>query len=675
MHLYSIFRESPGFEPLSAVFGYRSALPRLLVTARILANDTRLYTLSDVQISRVVLLPGARACSLGNGVFRTGRAAAVKLCGRTWSLSAFLSRQPDWYISDCVRADGRLLQSVSVPKRSLELCCTAVLQCADSLVYCIPMSAALCMLAVCESGRTLRHVPLEEKSTELCLAAVTQDGHALPFVPEPVPYNVALAAVKQNYSAIAHVRADWLYSAELCRVAIEICPRAMQFIPIELRDDVLTLYAVSREGALLEHVPKQMLEGPDGIALCNAAVASDGTALRFVPAECAMDASFCAKCLMQNGLALQYVSPTLLHGPAGPYLARVAVLNQGLALQYIRELIVKDDRTVEMTDNISSSSGSSESSESSESSVSSKSSESSESCCVSFSSNLVKIAVANNGRALQFVPSELVSIDLCQIAVQNCGMALEFVPPQFRTSDVLRTALNNDGMSLQFCASECTLQQCMSALFQNGLALQFASSHDAKNLHVCRAAVHSNPLALQFARVQDVSLCAIAVTRRACCTVLGPFSKQQSSTTSSSPRALQYVWNQTDDIVRLAIRHNALSLEHVRDPTPDIVRLALKRNGMALQFVTHQTPEFCRIAVWQTGMALQFVKDQTTDIVQLAVKQNPDALRFCNITAETVWCALFCSTYRSDSELAERVHAALSSRKTVLETETKQIES
>ncbi len=55
---------------------------------------------------------------------------------------------------------------------------------------------------------------------------------------------------------------------------------------------------------------------------------------------------------------------------------------------------------------------------------------------------------------------------------------------------------------------------------------------------------------------------------------------------------------------------------------------AVTQDGDALQYVTEQTPEVVLAAVTQNGDALRYVKEQTPEVVLAAVTEDGDALRY-----------------------------------------------
>ena len=79
---------------------------------------------------------------------------------------------------------------------------------------------------------------------------------------------------------------------------------------------------------------------------------------------------------------------------------------------------------------------------------------------------------------------------------------------------------------------------------------------------------------------------------------------------------------QTDELCKMAVEQNALTLEYVTIQTEELCKLAVQQYGRSLKFVTNQTPELCKLAVLENPSALQFVKEKTPELCALAIKLN-----------------------------------------------------
>ena len=92
--------------------------------------------------------------------------------------------------------------------------------------------------------------------------------------------------------------------------------------------------------------------------------------------------------------------------------------------------------------------------------------------------------------------------------------------------------------------------------------------------------------------------------------------------------SLCYVKNQTEDICKFAVQQDGYVLRYVKEQTEELCKLAVQQNGLSLGYVKNPTEEICKLAVQQNGWSLQFVKNQTEEICKLAVQQNPNALHY-----------------------------------------------
>ena len=91
--------------------------------------------------------------------------------------------------------------------------------------------------------------------------------------------------------------------------------------------------------------------------------------------------------------------------------------------------------------------------------------------------------------------------------------------------------------------------------------------------------------------------------------------------------ALQYVKNQSPEILMEAVKHDGFALQYVKNQSPEILMEAVKHDGFALQYVKNQSPELCLVAV-KNGCALQYVIAQSPEILMEAVKENGHALEY-----------------------------------------------
>ena len=267
--------------------------------------------------------------------------------------------------------------------------------------------------------------------------------------------------------------------------------------------------------------------------------------------------------------------------------------------------------------------------------------------------------VQNDGKALQYVPSEYQTEELCMTAVKQNGWTLEYVKKQTpeicleaikenpfaleyvenQTEEMCKLAVSLDRVSLQCIRSENikneiikndetylnylekvqknrmtlrlvwseyrTPELCMEAVKRDGRALEYVENQTPE---ICLAAIKEYSFALKWVKNQTPEICLAAV-------------KQNGN-------ALKYVKNRTPELCMEAVKRNGHALAYVKKQTPETCLEAVKRDGLALEYVENQTPELCMEAVKQNGLALEYVKDQTKELCLEAIKQNPSALLF-----------------------------------------------
>jgi hypothetical protein len=101
------------------------------------------------------------------------------------------------------------------------------------------------------------------------------------------------------------------------------------------------------------------------------------------------------------------------------------------------------------------------------------------------------LAVKQNGRALEFVPAELINVAICRQAIKQNGQAIEFVPSVLRTTDICMKAVQNVPSDDDYTES----------------ALSYLSKKE-QTPEICCAAVTADPKAKKFVKInmQQVSV-------------------------------------------------------------------------------------------------------------------------------------------------------------------------
>jgi hypothetical protein len=221
------------------------------------------------------------------------------------------------------------------------------------------------------------------------------------------------------------------------------------------------------------------------------------------------------------------------------------------------------------------------------------------------------LKVFTNGLEIQYFPDLQNNFDICITAVRQNGMALEYCSEDMQSNrDICFWAVEQNGMALQFVLYDFENDNCeiaYEAVTQNGMALEFAENCN-QDYGVCEEAVKQNGLALQFCEndlIHDIDIydfendyCAIAYQ---------------------------------------AVTQNGMALEFSGNCNQDygVCEEAVKQNGLALQFCDNNLIDdinLCMAAVYQNGLALQYCRNVTDGRIPLqAVINDGMALEFSGI--------------------------------------------
>lgn len=186
--------------------------------------------------------------------------------------------------------------------------------------------------------------------------------------------------------------------------------------------------------------------------------------------------------------------------------------------------------------------------------------------------------------------------NICKVAVENNGMALQFVKDIFNTHEIMLIAVTSDGMALQFVPDE------------------------YRKKHICETAIISSKgMALPFVKDQEIYKQLI------------PKALQMSE-----GHAITFIQNTllTPELCMEAVKLKWYNLQHIptRFLSNEMFLLAIKQNGLAIKFInhTHQTSELAYLAVSKSFLAFEYINQNclTPEICMEVVKQNGSFLRY-----------------------------------------------
>ena len=356
------------------------------------------------------------------------------------------------------------------------------------------------------------------------------------------------------------------------------------FTLADLPDDFWMKMACEQEDLLL-HIKNVTPE------ICEYIVQRNGNALKYIVEQ---TENICKLAVQQNGIALRYVQ-NKTHD-----ICSLAIKQNVTAIQYLNRLA--DDVNID---------------------------------------KLYILACQTDGYyALYNMIKTEKTEKLCKLAVQQNGMAIQFVDKKYVTNELCILAVKQNGMALQYIENQ-THEICDLAIKQNVMALQFVSKlTDGINMEelyklACRInGVDALTCIKHINGLQTVELCTLAVEQnyKAFYYVNSEYRTEYicKIAVKNDAKALEYVKNQTQDICLMAVQKNGAVLEFVKKEykTTEICTAAIKQNYKALKYIENQTNELYILAVKQYWRALKYVKNQTTELCILAILQNENALQY-----------------------------------------------
>lgn len=210
------------------------------------------------------------------------------------------------------------------------------------------------------------------------------------------------------------------------------------------------------------------------------------------------------------------------------------------------------------------------------------------------------MTMEEDGRALQFLPEVLRTLDVCLAACQQNGTAMEFVPERLKTPGFCMEAVQADWRALQFVPEALkTPGLCMVAVRGGGWALKVVPEA-LKTPELCMEAVRKNGWALWWVpnALKTPALCMEAV-------------QQDGMALKHVPERLK-----TPALCVVAVRADRQALDYV----PDCIRAGARRPTADRRFPSSRKTGAVRIS----GIALGYVPDdvKTPEICLAAVKSD-----------------------------------------------------
>ncbi|MDU1674231.1 MAG: hypothetical protein E6831_10335, partial [Veillonella sp.] len=97
---------------------------------------------------------------------------------------------------------------------------------------------------------------------------------------------------------------------------------------------------------------------------------------------------------------------------------------------------------------------------------------------------------------------------------------------------------------------------------------------------------------------------------------------------SQAPRAIQFVENPTEELLKALVEKDWAVLEYISDPSDTLIQSALAQSGWAIRYIANPSEELQLEAVKANYDALQYIKAPSEAVQLQAVQESYLALRY-----------------------------------------------
>jgi hypothetical protein len=439
-----------------------------------------------------------------------------------------------------------------------------------------------------KQSKMIQYIPQENQSITLKYAAVSRDSNNLQYI------------LNQNL--------------ELCRIAIENNYRMVKWA--KYIDEELSIYAVSKDGMLLEHVPGDIQTE----AIILSAVNENYNSIKFAKVQTEQICKIVFDKNFRSFEYLQYKTDTMI--------LRALNMN-GMMLKYVD--------TSAQTENI---------------------------CDVAINRNIQAIefaikqttdttihAVSKDGMLLRFVTNQ--TQDICDYAVYNNIGAIKYVNIEYQSYEMTTYVLSTSGLMIEYIDNQ-TVELCEMAFNKNYRSFKFCK---LQTDNMILSAVSKDGTLLQF--VQDsnknMEICQIAFDNdmKSIESIPPKYqTEQMSSVVLKYPELLQYISKPSDELIIQAINKNPKIFSSIKGiPTEGMIIAYVVKNGNNLKDVPIElwTDTILCIAVSDEPLVMQHIpiKFHTEELCVIAVSENHRAFEHCKIKTYNVLKALIIKNSQS----------------------------
>lgn len=201
-----------------------------------------------------------------------------------------------------------------------------------------------------------------------------------------------------------------------------------------------------------------------------------------------------------------------------------------------------------------------------------------------------------------------------------------------QSDEICQIAVQRSSDNIQYCKTQ-TEELCWQALKQQAYTIRYIK-HPTPSM-VAYAMTILGDLSYVSLEYRTETACKIAYAKDKNNIHLFPCIYRSHSlcveTLPYNGYAIKYIENPSIEDIRVAIKADPCSIQFV-ECDMSLYEMAVSLDGRALAYVEEQSPAICKLAVSNDGTAIRYVKDQTLELCLIAAKQNPKAMEYIDFT-------------------------------------------
>jgi hypothetical protein len=118
--------------------------------------------------------------------------------------------------------------------------------------------------------------------------------------------------------------------------------------------------------------------------------------------------------------------------------------------------------------------------------------------------------------------------------------------------------------------------------------------------------------------------------------IKNPNEELQRLAVSKNGVSIRYINNPSEQIQRFAVMEDSEAIHYINNPSEAVQRLAVQQNGFIISQIKNPSDIVQKLAVQNTKRAIEYIKNPTEEVQMMAVEYSPEMIKYINNPTEEV---------------------------------------